>query len=112
MSATPFFHSAGQGELNFWGEDDGPIVVVWETLSKSEQGQWLKKRGKSKAWVVWCSSRKKDEEQRPFEANGKETFSNRSKQTKAKAGGKMDKKGCKGQSVLWKAWWRQGNIKC
>jgi len=24
----------------------------------------------------------------------------------------MDKKGGKGQSVSWKAWWRQGNIKC
>jgi len=25
---------------------------------------------------------------------------------------KTDKKGGKGQSVRWKAWWRQGNIKC
>jgi len=24
----------------------------------------------------------------------------------------MDKKGGKGQSVRWKVWWRQGNIKC
>jgi len=24
----------------------------------------------------------------------------------------MDKKGGKGQSVRWKAWWQQGNIKC
>ena len=49
----------------------------------------------------------KDEEQRPFEADGKEIFSNRSKQTTAKAGEKMDKKGGKGQSVRWKAWWRE-----
>jgi len=28
---------------------------------------------KSKDWVVWCRSGKKDEEQRPFEANGKES---------------------------------------
>jgi len=68
--------------------------------------------GKSKDWVVWSRSRKKDEEQRPFEVNGKEIFSNRSKQAKPKAGEKTDKKGGKGQSVLWKAWWRQGNIKC
>jgi len=77
-------------------------VVVWGSLSKSEQEQWLKKMGKSKDWVVWCKSRKKDEEQRPFEVDGKEIFSNRSKQTKAKAGEKMDKKGGKGQSVRWK----------
>jgi len=42
--------------------------------------------GKSKDWVVWCRSRKKDEEQRPFEVDGKEIFSNRSKLAKPKAG--------------------------
>jgi len=56
--------------------------------------------GKSKDWVVWCRSRKKDEEQHPFEVEGKEIFSNRSKQAKPKAGEKTDKKGGKGQSVL------------
>jgi len=60
--------------------------------------------GKLKHWVVWCRSRRKDEEQRPFEADGKEIFSNRSKQATANAGEKMDKKGSKGQSVRWKAW--------
>ena len=55
--------------------------------------------------MVWCRSREKNEEQRPFEVDGKEIFSNRSKQTKAKAGEKIDKKGGKGQSVRWKAWW-------
>ena len=29
-----------------------------------------------------------------------------------KAGEKTEKKGGKGQSVRWKAWWQQGNIKC
>ena len=62
--------------------------------------------------MVWCRSSKKDEEQRLFEVDRKEIFSNRSKQTKAKAGEKMDKQGGKGQSVRWKAWWRQSNIKC
>jgi len=37
MSAPPFFQSAGRGDLRFWGEDDGPTVVVWESLSESEQ---------------------------------------------------------------------------
>jgi len=40
---------------------------------------------KSKDWVVWCRLREKDEEQRPFEVDGKEIFSNRSKQAKPKA---------------------------
>jgi len=114
MSAPSFFRSAGRGDLKFWGEDDGPTVVVWESLLESEQEQWSKKMGKLKDLVVWCRSRKKDEEQRPFEVDGKEIFSNRSKQAKPKVGEKMNKKGGKGQSVRWpgKAWWRQGNIKC
>ena len=44
-------------------------------------------------------SQKKDEEQRPFEVDEKEIFSNRSKQAKPKAGEKTYKKGGKGQSV-------------
>jgi len=59
--------------------------------------------GKSNDWLVLCSLRKKDEEQRPFEVDGKEIFSNRSKQANPKAGEKTDKKGGKGQSVHWKA---------
>ena len=70
------------------GQDDRPTVVIWESLSKSEQEQRSKKMSESKDWVVWCRSRKEDEVQRPFEANGKEIFSNRSKQTKANAGEK------------------------
>jgi len=113
MSAHPFFQSAGRvGDLKIWGEDNGPTVVVWESLSESEQEQWSKKMGKSIDWVGWCRSRKKDEEQRPFKFDGKEIFSNHSKQAKPKVGEKTDKKGGpgKGQTVRWKAWWQQGNI--
>jgi len=102
MSAPPFFQSAGRGDLKFWGEDDGPTVVVWESLSESEQEQWSEKMGKSKDWVVWCRLRKKDEEQRPFEVDGKEIFSNCSKQAKPKAGEKTDKKGGKGSQFAGK----------
>ena len=96
MSAPPSFHSAGRGDLKFWGEDDRPTMVVWESLSKSEQEQRSKKMSKSKDWVVWCRSRKEDEVQRPFEAHGKKIFSNRSKQTKAKAGEKWIRNEAKG----------------
>jgi len=64
-----------------------------------EQEQWSKKMGKSKDWVVWFRSRKKDEEQCPFEVDGKEIFSNRSKQAKPTAGEKLNTEGGKGQSV-------------
>ena len=52
MSAPPFFQSVGRGDLEFWEEDDGPTVLVWESLSESEQRQWSKKMGKSKDWVI------------------------------------------------------------
>ena len=39
MSAPPFFHSAGRGDLKFWEEDDGPTVVVWESFLESVQEQ-------------------------------------------------------------------------
>jgi len=44
------------------------------------QEQWSKMMGKSKHWVVWRRSREKVEEQRPFEVDGKEIFSNRGPQ--------------------------------
>ena len=56
----------------------------------------VEKMGKSKDWVVWCRSRKQDEEQRLVEVDGKEIFSNRSKQAKTKVGEKTDKKEGKG----------------
>ena len=87
MLAPPFFQSAERGDLKFWGEDDGSTVVVWESLSESEQEQWSKMMGKSKDWMV-CRSREKDEEQRPFEVDGKEIFSNRSKKAKPNVGEK------------------------
>ena len=80
MSAPPFFQSRGRGDFKFWGEDDGPTAVVWESSSELEQMQWSEKMGKSKGWMVWCRSKKKDKEQRPFEVDGKEILSNRSKQ--------------------------------
>jgi len=96
MSAPPFLSVCGtrRPKVLGKGEDDGPTVVVWESLSESEQEQWSEKIGKSKDSVVWCRSRKKDEEQRPFEVDRKEIVSNRSKQANPS----------KWQSVRWKAW--------
>ena len=47
MPAPLFLHSAGRGDLNFWGEDDGPTVVVWENrnLSRSSgRKRWASRR--------------------------------------------------------------------
>ena len=45
MSAPPFFQSAARGDLKFWGEDDRPTVVVWESLSRIRAGAVVEKDG-------------------------------------------------------------------
>ena len=48
MSAPSFFQSAGRGDLKFWGEDDGPTVVVWEHYQgrsrSSGRKRWARRR--------------------------------------------------------------------
>jgi len=65
-------------------------------------------------WVVWCKSKKGTEEIRPFELSVKEIFSNydetKSKEEKNKKNGSK-KKAHRGQSVRYRSWWKQGNIK-
>ena len=65
-------------------------------------------------WVVWCKSKKGAEEIRSFELSGKEIFSNydetESKEEKNKKNGSK-KKAHRGQSVRYRSWWKQGNIK-
>jgi len=61
-------------------------------------------------WVVWCKSKKWAEEIRSFE----EIFSNydetKSKEEKNKKNG-SEKKAHRGQSVRYRSWRKQGNIK-
>ena len=62
----------------------------------------LEKMGKSKDWVVWCRSREKDDsaKQRPCEVDGKEIFSNCSKQAKPEAREKTQRKEAKGSPTV------------
>ena len=63
MSASPFFQSAGRGDLLFWGE-------------KLRNESWLEESSTMHDWVVWCKSKKGAEEIRSFELSGKEIFLN------------------------------------
>ena len=67
--------------------------------------------GKSKDGVVWCRSREKDEEQRPFEADVKEIFQTAASKQKQKQEKRSIKKEVK-CSQCWKVWRRQRNITC
>jgi len=63
---------------------------------------------------MWCKSKKWVEEIRSFELSGKEIFSNchetKSKEVKEKRNGHKTS-AYRGQSVRYKSWWKQGNIK-
>jgi len=65
-------------------------------------------------WVLCCKLKKGAEEICSFELSGKETFSNydemKSKGEKNKKNGSK-KKAPRGQSVRYRSWWKQGNIK-
>jgi len=65
-------------------------------------------------WVVWCKSKKRAEEICSFELSGKEIVSNydetKSKEEKNKKNGSK-KKAHRGQSVRYRSWWKQSNIK-
>jgi len=111
MSAPPFFRSVGRGDLLFWGEKEGPTVVIWESLSEQEKESWLEESSTMHDWVVWCKSKKRVEEIRSFELSGKEIFSNydetKSKEKKNK-NNRSKKKAHRGQSVRYRSWWSEG----
>jgi len=58
VSAPPFFQSAGRGDLLFcWGEE-GPTVVIWESLSEQEKVSWLEEASTAHDWIVWWKPKK------------------------------------------------------
>jgi len=58
MSAPPFLQSAGRGGLPFWGGEQGPTVVIWESLSEQEKESWWKEASTIHDWVMWCKSKR------------------------------------------------------
>jgi len=63
-----------RGDLLFWGEKEGPTVVIWRSLSEQEKERWLEEASTMHDWVVWCKSKKGAEEICSFELSGKEIF--------------------------------------
>jgi len=114
MSASPFFQSAGRKDLLFWGEKEGPTVVIWDSLSEQEKESWVEESSTMHDWVVWCKSKKGAEDICLFELSGKEIFSDynetKSKEEKNKKNGSK-KKAHRGQNVRYRSWWKQGSIK-
>jgi len=79
-----------------------------------EEENWLEEASTMHDLVVWCRAKKGAEEIHSFELRGKEVFSNcdetKSKEEKNKKNGSK-KKAHRGQTIRYKSWWKQGNIK-
>ena len=52
VTAAPFFDTARRGKTCFWGEDDGPEVVLWDTLDEEEKREWRGTRGGRKDYII------------------------------------------------------------
>ena len=89
-------------------------AILYTYTSEQEKETWLEEASTMHNWVVWCKSKKGAEEIRSFELSGKEILSNydetKSKEEKNKQNGSK-KKAHRGQSVRYRSWWKQGNIK-
>jgi len=96
MSAPPFFQSTGRGDLKFWGKFMG--ITAGAVVERDGQVEGL-------GGLVQVEG-KRHEEQRPFEVDGKEISSNRSKQTKAKQERRRIRKEARGSQCAGK---RGGN---
>jgi len=81
---------------------------------KQEKKSWLEESSTMHDWIVWRKSKKGAEEIRSFELSGQEIFSNydetKSKEDKNKKNGSK-KKARRRQSVRYRSWLKQGNIK-
>ena len=96
------------------GGEEGPTVVIWESLSEQGKKSWQAESSTMNDWVVWCKFKKGAEEIRSFELSGKKIFSNyhetKSKEEKNKKNGSK-KKAHRRQSVQYRSWWNQGKSK-
>ena len=82
--------------------------MIRESLSKQEKESWLEEASMMHDWVVWCQSKKGEEEIRSFELSGKEIFFNYD-ETKSKE--EKNKKNGSKKKARYRSWWKQGNIK-
>ena len=55
VASPPFFRSMGRGNCAFWGELEGPAIVLWDHMDDQERDQWRQTFEKRNDWVILCS---------------------------------------------------------
>jgi len=98
--------SAGRGDLLFWGEKEGPTVVIWESQSEQERKVGWKSPARCTTGSCCASQKKGRRKSALLSSAGKEFFSNydktKSKEDKNKKNGSK-KTAHRGQSVRYRS---------
>jgi len=102
MSAPAFFQSAGRGDLLFWGGEEGPMVVIWESLSEQEKESWPEEASTMHDWVVWCKSKKGVKEICSLELSGKKSSLTMMKRNRNR--NRTKRTGAKGRHIAGRAY--------
>ena len=56
VTAPPFFEHAGRGSMTFWGQQQGAMVILWDTLSATDKQQWMQEMSTSQeSWILFRS---------------------------------------------------------
>jgi len=55
VASPPFFRSMGRGNCAFWGELEGPAIVLWDHMDDQERDQCRQTFAKQNDWVILCN---------------------------------------------------------
>ena len=88
VAAPPFFPNAGRGTVRFWGNEQGPTVLLWDGLDEEERKECERTIQTLKNLVVWSRARpmKGDCAPRGFEHVEKIVFCGKANRSKKDEG--------------------------
>ena len=120
VTAPPFFANAGRGPIMFWGQQQGAMVVLWDTLSAEDKKQWVQEMNMStEPWVLFRSKTGKANASAPTTADAAVTTANmpgrcfltlQPERKSNKSGAKEEVGTTKGRAQRQKRWWYKGRI--
>ena len=113
VTAPPFFEAACAGDQIFWGNEQGPVVVLWDSLDDAAKTACEKRFEQSEDWVVWSRERQPKDSAgvRPFERFGRQIFGGKAKLTSAPSPDKnSEHDASKGRAIRCKGWWKTGAL--
>ena len=120
VTAPPFFANAGRGSVTFWGQQQGAMVVLWDTLSAEDKEQWIEEMNMStEPWVLFRSKTGKTNTSALTTADVAGTTANvpgrcfltlRPERKSTKSCAKEEVETIKGRAQRQKRWWYKGRI--